>query len=162
MRSFLFCIAWKRPRHCVSSPVWPPLNVLQVPVCVSEEGYTIIQLSFRTGLKRLKRLALKKSIAVKHRGARIAAVSSPLVWWHFPKTHLAWIWSSYILTEAALQRREQTGDSVCYSDVFGVKWSVHCQRLAALLRPQARSWVWAVKTKVLTGPNRTKGEGGNK
>lgn len=59
----------KRTRRYIFSPVWPSLNVLQVPVCVSEEGYTIIQLSFRTGLNRLKRLALKKSIAVKHRGA---------------------------------------------------------------------------------------------
>lgn len=51
----------------ILSPVWPPLNVLQVPVSASEEGYTIIQLSFRTGLNHLKCLALKKSIAVKHR-----------------------------------------------------------------------------------------------
>lgn len=82
---------------------------LPLPHCVAcvgayqWRGYTIIQLSFRTGLDCLKGLTLKRgSLQTKIQNICHLFSSYQRSRVTFLKTHLAWIWSSYILTEALL------------------------------------------------------------
>lgn len=74
------------------SPVSPPslpLAVLQVSVRINEGGYTIIQLSFRTGLDHLKGFTLKRG-SLRTKNTEYLS-SLPFLSVTFLKTHLAWI-----------------------------------------------------------------------
>lgn len=104
-----------------------PLTVLQVLVCGSKAGYTIIQLSFRTGLEHLKGFTLKRQ-NICH------LLSLPIL-----KTHLVWFWSSYILREADHWSTSKLNALFAH----GKRSSRHQQFLSfALWGPQVLSWIW--------------------
>lgn len=66
-----------------------PLAVLQVSVRINEGGYTIIQLSFRTGLDHLQGFTLKRG-SLRTKNTEYLS-SLPFLSLTFLKTHLAWI-----------------------------------------------------------------------
>lgn len=103
------------------------LTVLQVLVCGSKAGYTIIQLSFRTGLEHLKGFTLKRQ-NICH------LLSLPIL-----KTHLVWFWNSYILREA-----DHWSTSKLSTLFERVKWSSRHQQFlrCVLWGPQVSSWIW--------------------
>lgn len=133
---------------CCALPVdigFLSLAVLQVLVFESKAGYTIIQLSFRTGLEHLKGFTLKRQ-NICH------LLSVP-----FLKTHLVWFWSSYILREAALWSVSKL-NTLCML----VKWSFRHQQFlrCAVWGTQVSSWISttaarAVVLTILSEPRRS-------
>lgn len=78
-----------------------PLTVLQVLVLESKAGYTIIQLSFRTGLEHLKGFTLKRQ-NICH------LLSVP-----FLKTHLVWVLKLPRIERGDFLKQKQTEHFVC-------------------------------------------------